>query len=542
MARDAEARKPRSDDAPALGAAAYVLLYAAYLGALLLVYQPALQGPFVSDDIHYVATNPYVHELSAENVWTILQPYGAATIAVVNYSPVQLLMHGMAWQAFGADVLGHHVLNLLFHAGGSLLLLPLLLSCGVPCVLAALGSVFFLLHPANVEAVAWVSQLKTNASMVFALSALLAHPKRPALGLVLYALALLTKPNAAVALPVAFWLEYARTGRVRAPWLAAWLVLFTSFAVVEFTAHQRSGAAEATLHETPLALLRTMAALATRYVALGVSGVGTSAFHEPEPALDWLHPWWLASLPVLGLLGWRLFVTLRGRRPEAAFWLFALVSFGPVSQLFPFLYPFADRYLYYMLPGLIGGLLLFGLELAERLSPERRMQVARGAVAAIALGCVAFAWSSHDRAKIWRGSAFILVDAATNYPDGVSARLLRAKRAAQAQDATEAVAELRGAVERGYNRFEQLVQDPAWDPIRSSDGFQAVLRDTAQSWIDASQSWEDPTQIELRRVASAHAVRGEHAEAVELLRRALARGGPIDDGVRADLRALGVRD
>ena len=56
------------------------------------MYGPALEGPYVSDDIHYVAANPYVHELSASNLWTILQPRGAATIAVVNYSPVQLLL------------------------------------------------------------------------------------------------------------------------------------------------------------------------------------------------------------------------------------------------------------------------------------------------------------------------------------------------------------------------------------------------------------------------------------------------------------------
>lgn len=523
-----------------LGAGAYVVLYGAYLGALLLIYQPALSGPFLSDDIHYVATNPYVHTLSLENVFTILQPYGPATVSVVNYSPVQLLMHSVAWQLFGTDVFGHHLLNLLLHTGGSLLLVPLLLSVGVPRAGALLGSLFFLLHPANVEAVAWISQLKTNASLLFCLAAVLAHAKRPALGFSLFAAALLAKPNAAVALPFVFWLEWVRTGRIQRGWLVAWLVLFAAFAVVELTAHQRSGAAAMTLYDTPGTLLRTMASLAMRYLVLGASGYGASAFHEPDPARELLDPWWLASLPCLAVLGWRLFLTLRSRREEAGFWIFALVSFGPVSQLFPFLYPFADRYLYFMLPGLIGGALLAGRELSSRKGPALRIGLERAAIAVAVLVCVVFAFRSHERASIWRSPAFVLADAAKHYPEGVSASLLRAKRAAQARDAEATASEIRKAIARGYNRFEQLLQDPSFESVRYTQPFQAVVRETAQMWIDAGRDWENPTQLELRRIASAHAVRGEREQAVVLLRRALERGGPVDADIRAELIALGA--
>jgi len=519
------------------------LLAAAYLGALLVIYGPSLRGEFISDDIHYVATNVYVHTLSLENVLTILQPYGAATVAVVNYAPVQLLLHSVAWQLFGADVTGHHVLNLLFHAGGSLLLIPLLLRCGLPRGAALFGSLFFLLHPANVEAVAWISQLKTSSALFLALAAILLHPRRPAAALLLFALALLAKPVAAMALPVAFWLEWSREDRIRARWLAAWVAVFAAFAIVEFTAHQRSGAAESMLQGHPVALLRTMAALATRYLVLGYTSWGTSAFHEPDPAWSWLDPWWLLSLPCLGLLGWRLFVTLRSRREEAAWWLCALVAFGPVSQIFPFLFPFADRYLYFMLPGLIGGAWLAARDALATPRAEQLVAARPGAwrVAAIAAGvaiCVVFAVRSHERAAIWRSAAFVLADAAKHYPEGVSASLQRAKAAARVGDAAAAVAEIRHAMDRGYNRFEQLLQDPAFEPIRGTQAFQGVVRDTAQMWIDASKSWDDPTQIELRRIAAAHAVRGEIQPAIALLRRALARGGPMDDGVRADLNAL----
>jgi hypothetical protein len=523
---------------PRVGALA--LLFGAYLGVLLLVYGPALEGPFLSDDLHYVAANPYVHELSAENVWIILQPRGAATVAVVNYSPVQLLLHATAWQLFADEVTGHHVLNLALHAAVSVLLLWLLTTSGLAVPAALLGSLFFLLHPANVEAVAWISQLKTSAAMLLGLVALLAYPRRPALGTIGFVLALLAKATAAVALPVAWLLEWTREGRVRWRWLALWALLLLAFASFEFAAHQRAGAAEATLHETPLALLRTMAALALRYLVMAATSWGVSTFHEPEPAVSWLDPWWLASLPVLALLAWRLVGALRGRREEAAWWVWALVSFAPVSQIFPFLYPMADRYLYFILPGLIGAASLVGFDAAGHLAPRRRTQLGRAAAALLLAVCALFAWRSHERAAIWRSPAAVVADAAHHYPDGVSAHLLRAKRAAQLGDVDVAVEGIRAAMARGYNRYEQLLVDPGFAPVRGAPAFTAVIREIAAGWIEAGQRWRDPTQGELRRLASAHLVRGERDAALALLRRALARGGPLDEAIRADLSALGA--
>ncbi len=522
------------------GLLGYAVLYALYLGVLLVVYGPALEGPFVSDDIHYVAANAYVHGLSLENVWAILQPYGPATVAVVNYSPVQLLMHAAVWEAAGPATFAHHFLNLCFHAAASLLLLPVLRRSGLSVAAAQLGSALFLLHPANVEAVAWISQLKTSAALTFGLGALLAQPRRPLLGTALFVLALLSKANAAVVLPVAFWLGWARTRRVDRVWLGVWIGLFALYALVEFTAHQRAGAAAATLYEAPAVLARTIAGLATRYAALGYTGLGTAAFHEPEPAYSWLDPWWLAAIPLLSFLGWRLWLGLREGREEAGWWLFALVSFGPVSQIFPFLYPFADRYLYFILPGLLGGALWVGREGLVRLGAEHRVLAGRIGIGLGVALCVAFAFLSRERASIWRSPALILADAAASYPDGVSANLMRAKAAARLGDADAAVAAIRAAMGRGYNRFEQLQSDPGYAPIRGTPAFRGVVQEIARGWVESGRGWEDPTQGELRKLASAHAALGDRDQAVALLRRALERGGPLDAAIRSDLGRLGA--
>lgn len=534
-----EARRP--------GFGGCALLFTAYLGALLSIYAPALSGPFVSDDMHYVAENPYVHSLSVENAVEIFDPFGASTVAVVNYSPVQLLLHGAAWRLFGDQVVGHHVLNLALHAVASVLLMLLLCASGVPLGGALVGSLFFLMHPANVEAVAWISQLKTIAGLVFTLLALLAYPRRPALGFAFFVLGLLNKATAAVALPVAFLIEWARTGRVRVRHLAIWCAALAVYAWIEISVHQHGGAAEATLYVTPFVLLRTMAALALRYLVMAVSSWGVSVFHEPEPAYSILDPWWLLALPTLGLVAWRLVALSRApsahaaRKEEAIYWFWALASFAPVSQIFPFLYPFADRYLYFMLPGLIGVSALMFFDAVSGLAPLARSRIYFAAMATLLALCGSFAWRSHERAAIWRSPATLVADAARHYPSGVSANLLRAKRAARSGDVDASIAGIRAAMARGYNRYEQLLADPGFESIRDEPAFMELIREIAGSWIDAGRQWKNPTQGELRMLASAHAVRGERDEAIALLRRALEIGGPFDAAIRADLSASVTR-
>lgn len=545
IARSSRRSVDRAAPAPAAAGesftrAAYALLAVAWLGVALFVYRPAFEGPFVSDDNHYVANNAYVHELSVENVVAILDPTGPATIAVVNYTPVHLLLHSAAWQLFGPQTAGHHVVNVLFHALASLLLVPLFLRSGIPRTGAVAGSALFLLHPANVEAVAWISQLKTSSAMAFLLAALLALPRRPLLGSGLFLLALFAKPQAVVGLPVAFLFARSRGGRAPVTWLGVWTVLCVATAVAQFAAHQRSGAARDSLYDAPLSLGMTLVALPLRYLAMAASSFGISTFHELEPVTSALDPWWLASLAVLGLLGWRVVVVWRRRDPELAWWAFAAISYGPVSPLFPFLYQFADRYLYFMLPGLLGGALLLGAEGLGRL-PERRRSGASLACTGLAVAlAVGFAVRSVERARIWASPARILADAALNYPDGVSANLGRARRAAQVGDVDGVVASVRAATARGYNRFDQLLAEPQLAPVRSSPRFRAVIDEMAAGWIASLGSRSDPSQGELRMIARAHIARREFRDAEAMLQRALEKGGALDDQLRQDLLDLGT--
>src|SRR5262249_60547898 len=96
-------------------------VFLAYAVVALIVSRPALHGSFVSDDIGYVLGNPWIHELSAENLVAILDPSGPAAKHTINYAPVHLLLHALDWRPFGAGVLGPHAGNGMPHPPAAVL-------------------------------------------------------------------------------------------------------------------------------------------------------------------------------------------------------------------------------------------------------------------------------------------------------------------------------------------------------------------------------------------------------------------------------------
>jgi hypothetical protein len=533
--------------AAAAGLRGSALGFLAFAAISLVVLAPALAGLPVSDDLVYIVYNPYIAALTAENLLAILDPWGGPTLYTVNYAPVHMLLHALEFQLFGGNVVGYHVVNALVHALNATLLVALLRSSRVAAPAAWVGGLLFTVHPANVEAVAWMFQLKTSAALALSLAALLAQRRRPALATFFFALALLTKATAAFALPMAAAFVWARRGseggsRRDGLWLAAWAAVLALYAVPELTAFGYAAAVEVPAFEDRWVQLRTMAAIGMRYLVMPVTAHGVSAFQEPSPALSPLDPWWLAALPAGALLAVRTGVTWVRRREEAAWWLGSAAAFAFVCQIFPFVYPVADRYLYFILPGLIGGGILWGQELAaggwrRRRAAARRpgdpwQGLAGPAVLAGVLVALAFAVRAHERARLWVGDERLLIaDAARHYPDGGNAHFLAALRAIERGDEEAAVAALRAAVDRGYDHSRAFDADPLLDPIRDAPGFELLMREVAARHIEYGRERGSSSQIWLRSMALAHQSRGEYAEAASLLERAIRTEGPLEQSL-----------
>lgn len=519
------------------------LLLLGFFVAGLIAYAPALDGDFISDDEHYVLNNAYVHEVSLENLAAIFDPTGTPAKLVENYAPIHLLLYMIEWQFFERETTGYHVVNLFFHALASVFLFVVFRGTGIGRIPALLGSGFFLLHPANVEAVAWISQLKTPTALVLCLAALILHRTRPAIGALLFALALFAKPTAAVAVFVLaawVWMSRRRGDEAAAAshwgWIGAWALGLVAFAFAEFWAFNQTAGQAPVFYEDTFVRLRTVCAVSLRYVVMALGSYGLSVFQEPPAAASWFDPWWLLSLVLLAGLAWRMVGGLLAGRDEALYWLWAAGSFAPISGVIPLPFPMADRYLYFILPGFIGGALLFGRDLAARAG--LRDTAYKSMIALTLVWIALFAARVHERAFVWRSGFTMMADAEAHYPEGMAAQTRIARRLALAGDAEGAVRALQAARARGYNRLDHLLNETGYNGIRSHPAFVALIHDLAREWIDRYEAIEEPDQYEYRVMAQAYIVLDELDAAIERIRSGIEVGGPITGEMEADLEAL----
>jgi hypothetical protein len=528
-----------------------LLLCLVFCAVAFAIYGPALRGPFHSDDALYIGTNPWTERITWQAVTGILDPTGEARFYQGNYAPVHLLATAVEIRVFGGDPLGYHVVNVLVHALNAALLVALFLSCGLSRALSSVGGLLFLVHPANVEAVAWISQLKTNGCLALSLGAVLAFRRHPVLATGLFASALLTKASAGFALPVVAALAWVRSSaEPRTPWLwiAVWALLLALYSIPQLSAFAPHSGAVVPEYADRLVHLRTIASIGLRYLVMAATSFGVAHAPEHPPVLSATDPWSLAALAVGILLAWRTLVTLRRRSPEGAFWIWAAAGFAPVSQLVPFPHPMADRYLYCMLPGLIGGFLfalcdardwLIGFVSARQGSLPSAALLARAGLALGVAVAVAFGAQARSRSGLWGDPRLLSFDSARHYPNGRTAMYLAAQRAAQQGDVPVAVARLREAAGLGRDRFEPLLFDPLLAPLHGDPGFLALVDELVVRSIERLTTSPHPlSQNDRAALATAYVVRGQLDEAEQSLEAAIEQGGILTPRLEAQLAEL----
>lgn len=151
---------------PAVQARPWV--WGALLFALALAaYLPATRCGFIWDDDDHVTANP-----------VIVGPLGLKEIWTTTYARICPLVQTVWWiehQMWGLNPMPYHLVNILIHAAAALALWRVLLQMRVPG--AWLGAAIWMLHPVQVESVAWITEMKNTQCALFFLLSILFYCK-----------------------------------------------------------------------------------------------------------------------------------------------------------------------------------------------------------------------------------------------------------------------------------------------------------------------------------------------------------------------------
>ena len=186
----------------------------------VLAYLPVRNNAFINfDDNHYITGNAHVRAgLAWDTITWAFTTYDAA-----NWHPLTWLSHALDCQLFGLNPAGPHLISVLLHALNAVLLFLVLRKLTGFTWRSLMVAALFAVHPLNVESVAWAAERKTVLSMLFFLLALWAYwlyVRRPSiwryLGVaVVFALALMSKPQVIIFPFVLLLLDYWPLGRTR---------------------------------------------------------------------------------------------------------------------------------------------------------------------------------------------------------------------------------------------------------------------------------------------------------------------------------------
>jgi Flp pilus assembly protein TadD len=386
-------------------------------GALALAataaFWPVLRNGFVNwDDPAVLVDNPH---LAAPGVVA----WAFTTTLVGHYQPLAWLAWSAAQSLFGLSPAAFHGLSLAGHLVNGVLVYALTRRLAETarleprqCRAAALVAAFaFLLHPAQVEAVAWASAFPYVLSLTALLLALLAYLHgRLIVSVVCYAAALLTRASA-IGFPLALLLvdvyPLERGRHTSAGRLALEKIPFAMLAAAAAAAESHAREV-ATFQEIGIGARLTLAATAPfAYLWRTLLPARLSPLHPLpiSPAIDVL-PLVLgtAGLAAVTVATWRL----RRRWPALGVaWIAYGVLLAPIVGLTPSgLQATADRYMY--VPGVVFSL-VFGAA-AARLMIRNRGATAVALVAAVVFAALGvLTW---HQTQYWRDSIALWTRAA----------------------------------------------------------------------------------------------------------------------------------
>ncbi len=396
--------------------------------ATFAVYWQALGHDFLInwDDRQYVLDNPVIRGLTPEHLKAAFTSF-----YIGNYAPLHLISYMLDYEIWGLRASGFIFTNILLHTMNGLLFYMLLRRVAGEKMWTFPAALIFLLHPVQVESVAWVSQRKNLLAMLFFLIGFhlyVLYRERAGrqgttlylLSLAAFVLAILAKSVVVVMPMVLLLYDLTFTGRRDLKGLLldkipfAVIAAIFSLVAVESQSWQYLGGKSGWHGGTPYATFLTMLPVLVTYLRQVIWPADLSAFYDVpvKTAIDLdvaLAIFINAVLIVLGVLIYR-------RRRDVFFW-YALFFVGliPVSQIVPIVTLMNDRYLYFPM---LGGAAFLCAVIHEGMEKVKIGDIRKGLAVSALMLVVAwlYAAAGFQRVGVWQNSATLWGDAVQKAP------------------------------------------------------------------------------------------------------------------------------
>ena len=479
-----------------------LLLSASYV---IVSYFPTLLNSFCWDDRAFVLENPLIRDLSWSGLGRIFTDLRSG-----YYMPLSILSYAVEYHFFGTEPVFFHTTNFVLHLANCGLVLWILWRLVPDRPTAVLAALLFAVHPAKVEAVAWIAARKDLlCAFFFFLSIIFYQGGKRAWTLFFFILSLMSK-TMTVTLPFILILldrHKKRPFSKKVGWERA-LFFSVSICFGSLTVYtQRTIGALGP--ETPLVpwnVLMTLVQSLAFYVYKTLLPLGLSCLYPTEITLGSEIPK-LAAIALFSFMAWRL-LDKEAKRLFVFSVTFFLVTLLPILRFVPLgLMVVADRYTYIPSIGFALAAALLLRAAASRLAvrPLSRMT-------ALALVSCLLAWLSfttYQRCFVWANEDTLWADAIKKYP-AMSAPYVNhavhlnrfGKYKAAIQDLDRAIALDPASAEaynnRAYGRLYSGDKEGALADIQKALVIKPGFADAYVNWANLELSNGKPDQAALK--------------------------------------------
>ncbi len=397
---------------------------------IFVVFSPALTADFINfDDIQYVTDNPYIRNITIQNLKTILLTDLNGT---GNYHPLTFLSFAADYFISGSKPWGYHLTNIIFHLFNTILVYYLVF---IICtrikkknkvLISIITALFFGIHPMHVESVAWVSGRKDLLYTFFYLFSILCYlqyldrskGKFYIISIIFFLFSLLSKAMA-VTLPVILLLiDYLLNRKLRDKKILTEKIpyfffsfLFGMIAVLT----QKSGGATEIIKNNFLDQMVFASYGFTQYVIRIIYPFHLSPYYPyPERTngtISW--PYYLCFITIIITCLLLAYLTGRKKDKKVTFGLlFFIINLALVLQIVPVgSAVMADRYTYLSSIGLFF-ILGIGVALLVEKFPKQKIFYLVILVSYITVLSV----KAHDRCFTWKNSTSFWEDVNAKFP------------------------------------------------------------------------------------------------------------------------------